>query len=376
VDISFLRPMYAHPGPWISVYLDDSRDTDSAREEIGIRWRDARDDLAAAGAPVAPMDAAEQTLIKEPRRPGKHGAALFAGSDAWASHQWIPVPPPLPEARFDVLPHVVPMLFERGQQVSWLRVVVDRTGGLIEYAETGRIPGRRHVKGSESYPIRKIRPVDFAQGRFQREAETTWRRNTGQVADAIVSIADDLRPDVLLIAGDVHARRLLHEQLPARWQASAVLTDAIESRAFNADPQKLDDVTVQLIAETAAAQDDQTLDKLRQQSGEWSALGIEPAVDAMNRAQVDTLVLDPEKLAAWRLGITSDGLLDVQAHSETADAADALVRAAAMTGAGVVVLGPDETDPLPQGVGVVLRYRDESTRSGTTAPRRGDHRPR
>lgn len=363
MDISFLRPMYAHPGPWISVYLDDSRDTESAREAIGVRWRDAREDLTAAGAPVAPVQAAEQTLLHAPHRPGKHGAALFAGSDAKAYHQWVPVPPALPEARFDILPHVVPMLFERGQQVRWLRVVVDRTGGTIEYAATGHLPRWRDVKGSESYPIRKVKPGAYGASRFQREAEMTWRRNAEEVADAVAEIADRLRPDVLVISGDVQARRLLHEQLPARWQTCAVLTDAIGSRAPNADTEALDDLTAQLIAETAAAQDDHAVERLWERSHEWSALGIEPVIAAMNRAQVDTLVLDPQDLAGWRLHMGSDGLLELDAggNGETADAADALVRAAAMTGAGVVVLAPEQTEPLPQGVGVVLRYRDEST---------------
>ena len=360
MDISFLRPMYAHPGPWISVYLDDSHDVETARGEIVNRWRTARDDLAAAGAPAEAVTAAETALREGESRPGKHGAALFVSADAQAYHEWVPGPPASPEAKFDTLPHVVPLLSERGQQVTWLRVVADRTGATIEYATTGSVPRRTEVEGSEQWPIRKVSPGDWSQARFQREAETTWQRNTAEAAEAVAAIADDLSPDVLVIAGDIQARRLLHEQLPVRWQSRSVLTDG--SRAPGADTEALEDVTVQLIAESADAQDAHVLERLWERSGESSALGLTATVAAVNRAQIETLVLDPRKLAGRRLRIADDGLLalDEGNGGGSADAADALVRAAALTGASAVLIASEQAD-LADGAAAVLRYRDEST---------------
>jgi release factor family 2 len=363
MNISFLRSMYAHPGPWVSVYIDDSHNTERARQDIRQRWRDARDSLARAGAPEGLIESAERALMDAPLRPGSHGAAVFAGSDDTAYNEWIPAPPGAPEIRFDALPHVVPMLQERGQQVTWLRVVADRTGATIEYATTGSLPRRTEVTGSETFPIRKISPGDWAQARYQREAELTWQRNAGEVAAAVAELADRIGPDVLILAGDVQARRLLHEQLPVIWRNRSVLADG--SRAENADMERLDDVTVQLVAESAAGQDDRVLDRLREQSGERSALGLAATLAAINRAQVETLVLDPSTLGLARLGIDPSDQLQRSGFEDrpTLDAGDALVWAATSTAADVVVVGPDQVS-LPDGVGAVLRYRDESTLQG------------
>jgi hypothetical protein len=361
MDVTFLRSMYAHPGPWVSVYLDDRNDVGSTREEVELRWRSAREVLAAENAPADALAAAETAWRDADENPGKHGVALFAGSDAEAFHEWVPVAPAQPDAVFDTLPHVLPLLYERGDRVTWLRVLVDRTAATIEYASTGSVPRRTEVQGSESFPIRKVKAGDWMQARFQREAETTWQRNAGEAAEAVTHIADDLNPDVLVIAGDVQARRLLQEQLPVRWQERSVLTEG--SRAAGADTGALEDVTLQLIAETAAAKDEQVLERLRERSGEWSVAGLAATVEAANRAQIDTLVVDPDKLGGKRLRMTADDLLDLDqgnGSAPTADAGDALVRAAARSGAGVVVLVPEQAD-LRDGAAAVLRYRDEST---------------
>ena len=37
MELSFLRPLYARPGPWASVYLDASRDTADASSAHATR---------------------------------------------------------------------------------------------------------------------------------------------------------------------------------------------------------------------------------------------------------------------------------------------------------------------------------------------------
>lgn len=34
-----LRPLFDRPGPWASVYLDASRDSENADHEVDLRWR-------------------------------------------------------------------------------------------------------------------------------------------------------------------------------------------------------------------------------------------------------------------------------------------------------------------------------------------------
>jgi len=45
MELSFTRRLYDVPGPWASVYLDATHDTESARGAIKIRWKDLRESL-------------------------------------------------------------------------------------------------------------------------------------------------------------------------------------------------------------------------------------------------------------------------------------------------------------------------------------------
>ena len=48
MDLSFLTPLYETPGPVASVYLDTTRAEESGAQEIELRWRAARAELAEA----------------------------------------------------------------------------------------------------------------------------------------------------------------------------------------------------------------------------------------------------------------------------------------------------------------------------------------
>jgi len=82
MPLSFLRPLYTRPGPWASVYLDASHDTEDAAKILDLRWRAARERLAAADADDATV-AALDTAVREHRpRPGRYGLAAFAAPGA------------------------------------------------------------------------------------------------------------------------------------------------------------------------------------------------------------------------------------------------------------------------------------------------------
>ena len=72
MDLDFLRPLYDGTGGYVSVYLDTSRDHENAAHEIEVRWRDARERLASAGADAATLDALGAAFADpEPATPGR-----------------------------------------------------------------------------------------------------------------------------------------------------------------------------------------------------------------------------------------------------------------------------------------------------------------
>jgi peptide subunit release factor 1 (eRF1) len=369
VNLRFLRPLYDTPGPWVSVYLDDSLDTERGRAEVGLRWRALREALRRQGATEPTVEAVEQAVRGTAPGSGPHGLAVFAHDPQLIHTEVMVAPPPVDSAEYSPLPHVAPLLAQRGKRISWLRVVVDRTGATIESASSSSID----VSGSETYPIRKIAPGGWSNPRFQREAEVTWQRNARDVAEEVTRLADAMGPEVIIVAGDVQARRLVVEQLPVRWQNKTVLTD-VGSRAHGADPEALDDVTTQVIAQTAEEYADAILDRLRSDHGEEAAIGIAPVLTAFNRGQVETLLLDSFGLAGTVLWLdTATGQLardqaDLPGGGSSAQqvlAEDALIRAAATTDADLLMITASGTEGSPlelrDGVGAVLRYSDPAT---------------
>src|SRR5205814_1319050 len=115
--LSALHRLYDRPGPWTSVYVDASRNTSSGGDQLRLHLRDA--------PPVV------ERALADDHAPGEHGLAAFVVGGELAMTERLPHPPPLPLVETGPVPRVVPMLEQRGEEVSWLRVVVDRTGGEI-----------------------------------------------------------------------------------------------------------------------------------------------------------------------------------------------------------------------------------------------------
>ncbi|BCB91546.1 hypothetical protein Psuf_088590 [Phytohabitans suffuscus] len=239
--------------------------------------------------------------------------------------------------------------------------------GEISEFDAGGVRRSETVRGRQSYPIRKPRPGGWSQARYQREAETTWQRNTGDVAAAATELADAMGPDVLVLAGDVRARQLLFDQLPTRWRDKAVVTDA-GTRAAGADPEPLDEATTIAVADVADRRTRDAVDRFAAQEGLGN--GLAAVVTALQREQVEAVLIvdDPSSTdELWigphapQLALDPAQLREMGVEEPILVRADAaLVRAAAGTGAGLVLVGPGDAD-LRHGVGAVLRYADAST---------------
>ncbi|MEJ3748705.1 Vms1/Ankzf1 family peptidyl-tRNA hydrolase [Actinomycetes bacterium KLBMP 9797] len=367
MDLSFLRPLYDRPGPWASVYLDASREAEAAAEAVDLRWRGLRERLTEQGAPPETLAAVEREIADRPPAPGRYGLAVFAAGGEAVLTEYLSAPPRTGLARYGPLPHAMPLVAQRGEEIAWLRVLTDRTGADLTAVAAGGVPRTSTVEGHETHPIRKVSPGGWAQPRYQREAETTWQRNAGDVAAATTAVADQLAPEVLVIAGDVRARQLLLTQLPKRWQDRAVQTDA-GSRARGADQHALDDVTIQAVAEVADRHTRAAIDRYGAQEG--AGAGLAAAVAALRREQVAQLLIvdDPSSTdELWvgpsphHLALSADELRELGVAEPVRVRADAaLVRALAGTGAELILVGPDDA-ALPDGVGAVLRYTDPST---------------
>ncbi|SCL28729.1 Vms1/Ankzf1 family peptidyl-tRNA hydrolase [Micromonospora inyonensis] len=368
MELSFLRPLYERPGPWCSVYLDASRDTQDARPALDLRWRALAGRLTEQGADPETVAALDRMVRGHAPLPGDYGLALFANRGRVALTEYLSAPPLRDLAAYGPLPHTMPLVAQRGEEVAWVRVLADRTGADVVAVDAGGVPRRAHVRGRESHQLRRVQPGGWSQSRYQRAATEAWHHNAGDAAAATVALAERVGAEVVVLAGDVRATGVIAAQLPSRWQDRLVRTDA-GKRAGGADLAAMEDVTVQAVAEVADRRIQETLDRFGVQ--EDVGAGLDAVVGALQRNQVDTMLIvdDPSSTDELWIGpepteiATDPGQLTAMAvdHPQRVRADAALVRALVGTDARVTVLGPDEAPELTDGVGAVLRYADAGT---------------
>ena len=331
MNLGYLRPLHDRPGPWASAYLDASTDAADARKRIELEARAVDDQLDGAGADPATREAVG-TAIRGHTSTGRHGLAVFAAAGQVALTRGYPQPPAQPAGHWAAYPALLPLLAGIGEQVRWLRVLVDRTGGdlVLDTGET-----LRTVAPGDRYPIHKAQPGGWSQPRYQRAAQTNWERNAKEVAEAIAQAVDEVGAEVVVLAGDVRARQLLGEHLPATVAERLVATDA-GSRAPGADPQPLDEATERAVQELVERRYRDLLDAYRAGLAHGLAVGGLAAVRTpLEWGQVQTLLL----------------------HRDVAGGtADPLVWAAVGQDADVVLVDAGH-ERLPEGVGAVLRFR-------------------
>jgi hypothetical protein len=373
VDLQFLHELTRTPGPFATVYLDASHDTDDAARAIALRWAQARDELEAQGADSATLDALDAAIADAPPAVGRAGRVLVArrgdgGRAEVVLDRSLPEPPARPSAHWGPLPDLLPALVDQPEPVTAVVVRVDETGGEILVAGPDEKPVVTEEAEGGDGPVHKVRGGGWSHLAMQERVEESWRRNTAQVAERVDRLVADTGARVLLVAGDGRSRSRLVDALAER---SASITVELERGGTGADD--LAAAVAEAVSDVATDARLAVLERYEKAAGRPDGLavqGIGPVLAALRAEAVDTLLLDagvqrdatvwisdapaqvartPEDLRA--IGTDPTGEVPVDA---------ALLRAAAGTGAGFVPIGGGRTGlvghPFDDGVGALLRY--------------------
>ncbi|WP_324784613.1 hypothetical protein [Streptomyces sp. H51] len=367
MKLSFLEPLYKQSGPFASVYLDTSRDAalEDPHAAVRLRWRRLRDALESEGADRDSVAAVAGTVGSDMDVPGTHGQAVFTAHGRLALLDELPAPPARDTAHFGTLPDTMPLIVQHAPGIPYLAVHV-HYGGRHSTDATGTV---RIEAEAGAWPLTKVTPGH----RLDEEIPVAdWARAAGEVGRELEGHARRIDVETVVVAGDVWARGILVNRLPAalRGQVTTV-TGVGESEAGRA---LLEHRLESLFEGRMAAHDRALLDALlaeRARDGA-SAEGLAPAVSALQRGKVKALFLNdhpesplrlwvgpkPGQLALAEQELRSYGIREVS--EERADTA--LARAVVGTRAELVVV-PEQELRLSEGVGVLLRYAEPA--SGT-----------
>lgn len=240
-DAEWLRAFTEVPGPFVSVYLDDSRDTADAENRIDIESRDIRELLMRAGATHAAIEKVADAVGHGDPAVGRQGRAIIVAGDRLLVDEHFVPPPPAPTVRVSDYPFVLPLLERSRRPPPYLYVAVDRRGATIVVHQDDTV--RTESIEGDGYPIHKPATAGWkGYGDFEGTTEEAVRTNMRTVADRVIVLADQVRPDVVFISGETRARTDLASVFPDRIQRSVALLHAGSHGVRAAEWEVADDI--------------------------------------------------------------------------------------------------------------------------------------
>jgi release factor family 2 len=365
MDLNWLREIALAQGPFATVYLDASHHTPDAPQLIELSWRGLRAELASAGAPedtLTALDPAVSDLAAATEHPhGPVGRVLVASGGSVLLNQQLPRPPDPPGARWSELPDLLPALAQLREPVNTMVAVVDSTGADLYHAAQAE-----HLDTAR-YPLHQVHGGGLSHLKMRHRVEESAKASASDVAKALDDRVADIGADLLVLAGETQSRARVRRSLGHR---ASLITEEVPvgGRAPGASAAELDrrlDQAVDLRAEQARRAELERYATVAGRADGQAVDGVVPVLEALRTAQVDALLLDvtsPPRAPLWigpspeQLGVDAEELVALGVRPKgPVDAADALLRAAAGTGARFYPTDRENPRPPSEGVGAVLR---------------------
>ena len=215
MDTNRFRVLTTAPNtPFVSVYIDDSRDTAEAKEQSDARWRDVRKHLEDSGVDEPVIADVEQAILHSQPAVGHRGRAIVATPDGVLINEHLTNPPITAVVRVSDYPYILPLL-DGVWCGTYIFAAVDHTGANITVHRDG-VVSTLTVDG-EGYPVHK--PVTAGwngYGDFQRTTEEAIRMNVRAIADRLTELADQTDPEVVFVCGETRSRSDVFAALPRR----------------------------------------------------------------------------------------------------------------------------------------------------------------
>ncbi|GAA4686589.1 hypothetical protein GCM10023215_22630 [Pseudonocardia yuanmonensis] len=378
--LDWLRDACAAPGPFATVLLDVTHDTEDAGRQDELRRRGVREELAGQGAPETVVDAVDAALADAPPPEGTGGRILVAAEKGILVDATTPAPPRTSVTTWSPLPELAAVTESFREEVPVVVVRIHDSGGEV-LAPGDAAP--EEVKG-RSRPVHKVRGGGLAHLNMQEHVEETWRENTADVAARVDERVRACGAQVLVVLGDSPARSRLVDALPER---SARIVAEVEHTA-GASPDEVPDTVAAAVEDLLDARRRESYAHYRQLAGRpdgQAVTGLADVVAAVRAEAVDTLFLDPAILTdaeLWagneptHLGVQREELeaLNVT-ETHQVPAVSAIIRAVACQSGQLVrlddpdvVRGRDRLDDARQ---AEEQAREAADAAGEEAPETG-----
>lgn len=278
-DLGDLRRLVERPGTYATLAIPSPSGVADADHRLEVRWQNARRELLQQWE-TAPTEVLDRRMAELP-----HDAAdaiiVVVRDDGTMLTEQLLNGIAGPEVVVAPLPRLAAVIESRQRTIPHLVVVTDRAGADIVGFDGGSVIDET-VSG-DTLHIHRGHPGGWSQRRYQQRAENTWKRNADETADAIGTMATELDPDLIAIAGDVRARQLVADALPD------TIADRVEI-VVAGDTDGLSDAVVTLLADKHARTQVAAFDQLAEAAAHGMAASGESALDALESGRVETLL--------------------------------------------------------------------------------------
>ncbi|WP_055493800.1 Vms1/Ankzf1 family peptidyl-tRNA hydrolase [Streptomyces sp. TP-A0356] len=367
MDLAFLHPLYEHPGPWASVYVDTSRPAESTPHERALTARALARDLAGQGADEPTCRAVRTAVAELAHTPEPYGRALFARAGEVVLDPPLAAAPPGSSAHWAPLPHTAPLLDLADEDPVCVVAYIDRRGAEFELRGALGSRDADAVTGTQ-WPLHRTTSADWSVRHFQLRVENTWDHNAAEIADALAVCQEETGADLVVLVGEERERRAVRERLPHRLRGRvAEAPHGLGGRLLDRDVER---IRAEHVHQRAAEELERFLAaRAPDEEGRTGAVeGVPAVIQAVREHRIDELLICPDAPDARRevwIGEAPDRVAirrrDLEAlgerHARPARADDALLRAAAETGAVAVSVTVATADEVPTGgVGALLRW--------------------
>lgn len=353
-----LRRVLDHPGPFVTVHLDASHDTESSDHELNLRWRAARKELTAEGAAANTLAALDEAMRTTPPAVGKAARLLVAAGDDVLLDRLLPDPPPNPVTRVGPLPYLLPLVERDVGQIPYVAALVNKVGADVRAVDADGVVRTRHTTEGTDHPVHKVRGGGWSHLKIQHHVEETVHQNVHLVIQELARLVDDVHARLLAVGGEEPVVARLIAELPPRCQA--ILAEAPGRR--DADDE-FDQIVADLAVERARAEHETLVERFRAElaAGDGLAVqGLADAVAALREHNATAVVVgDLADTTLWysasprSVALTSDELAAVGAEAPAEARADEVLPNFALQVGAEVLRDPLE---LRDGVGVLLRH--------------------
>jgi hypothetical protein len=291
--------LYDDPGPFASVYLDVTRNTEDGEHIVEIRARDAMDALRSQGAPDSVIDPIRELLTANTHLAAPVSRMVVASERGVLLDDVIRVPISRPTTTWSGLPDLSAWLSDTDAGDFVLALVDHEGGDVAGFSPVTMQPHHQSSVGEKSPWEHKIKGGAWNQLNFQRSTETVWGRNADEVVD---EIDRQLHPGVefVVVGGDQDARSRVLDKLRQHERGGQVEIVELTEGSREADGSEDAIITElrQVVAARSVAHRLAAVHLLRDRLGQGhgATTGVSDTVDALVQGSVETLLLDPEAL--------------------------------------------------------------------------------